>query len=236
MARNKTLLKLLNDVRAEARLSLAPAHNVQTRDSHIMMIQREQERLWEDFDWPHLQVERLIPLQAGQRYYEPPEDMIIDRIQQIQLRSDAAWCPLTPMVGALQYTVHESSLDERAWPPRRWRIAENDQIEVWPTPDQNSVELDQNGYLKVIGIRNLRPLVADDDRADLDDRLITLYVAGAILAATGAKDANIKLEAAKLHYDRLKGSLVKQTRFRMFGVGERRYPTRPYISRYRPPE
>lgn len=28
MARNQTLLKILNDVRAEARLSLNPAHNL----------------------------------------------------------------------------------------------------------------------------------------------------------------------------------------------------------------
>ena len=71
MARNQTLLKILNDVRAEARLSLNPAHNIADRDAQIILIQREQERLWAEHDWPHLVVDRYIPLIAGKRFYDP---------------------------------------------------------------------------------------------------------------------------------------------------------------------
>ena len=40
MARGKTLLKLLNDLRHEARLSQNPAHNAQVRDSQVATLQR----------------------------------------------------------------------------------------------------------------------------------------------------------------------------------------------------
>lgn len=246
MARNKTLEKLLTDTRAEARLSLDPAHNVQTRDSHINLIQREQERLWEDFAWPHLRVERFIPLQAGQRYYDtdaalmedgstPAQQIPIDRIERIEIKSDGQWLPMETDIRAEHYAAHDSALDERAWPPRRWKISENEEVEIWPIPDTDADPTDQYGYLKIIGIRALRPLVENGDRADLDDRLITLYCAGALLAAAGAKDANIKLEAASRHYGRVKASLSKSPDFNMFGTTLRTFRQRPYISRYKPP-
>lgn len=245
MARNKTLLSLLNDVRAEARLSLDPAHNVQSRDSHINLIQREQERLWDDFAWPHLRVFRFIPVQAGQRYYDtdaalmedgstPAQQIPIERIERIEIKSDGAWLPMDPDIRAENYAAHDSALDERAWPPRRWKISEDEDLEIWPIPDTDAGD-EQYGYLRITGIRALRPLVNDDDRADLDDRLLSLYVGGAILAAAGAKDANLKLEAAGRHYGRLKGGMTKNGDFNMFGTTQRPFRQRPYISRYKPP-
>jgi len=246
MARNQTLLKVLNDVRAEARLSLDPAHNVQTRDSHIIMIQREQRRLWEDFAWPHLRVHRFIPVQAGQRFYDtdaakmedgsdPAPQKPIDRIEKIEIKSDGQWLPMEPDIRAEHYAAHDSALDERAWPPRRWRIYEGEDLEIWPIPDTNADATDQYGYLRITGIRALRPLVDDSDRADLDDQLLALYVGGALLAAAGAKDAGLKLEAANRHYGKLKGSLSKVSDFNMFGTNMRTFRQRPYISRYKPP-
>ena len=65
MSRGTTLVKLLDDLRAECRISLNPAHNRQQRDVQVKMLQRKQEWLWNDFAWPHLRVERFIDLQAG---------------------------------------------------------------------------------------------------------------------------------------------------------------------------
>lgn len=246
MARNQTLLKVLNDARAEARLSLDPAHNVQVRDTHVTMIQREQERLWEDFAWPHLRVWRFIPVQRGQRYYDtdaalaeggstPAQQIPVERIERIEIKSDGSWLPMEAGIGPEHYAAHDSVLGDRAWPPRRWRLTEDDDIEVWPVPDQDAIPAEQFGYLRITGIRALRPLVDDDDRADLDDRLLALYVAGGILAASGAKDAQFKLEAAARHYGRLKAGLTKTGDFNMFGTTPRPFRQRPFISRYKPP-
>lgn len=246
MARNKTLGKLLTGTRAEARLSLDPAMNVQTRDSHVKLIQREQERLWDDFAWPHLRVERFLPLQAGQRFYDtdaaltealaaPAQQIPIDRIEKIEVKSDGEWLPMFPGVGAEHYAAHDSMIDERSWPPMRWQISEGEDLEIWPIPDSNADPADFYGYLRITGIRALRPLVDDDDRADLDDRLLELYCGGALLAATGAKDAQLKLEAANRHYGRLRAGLSKTSDFNMFGTSIRPFTRRNVITRYKPP-
>jgi hypothetical protein len=245
MARGKTLLKLLNDVRAEARLSLNPAMNIQTRDAHVNLIQREQERLWEDFAWPHLRVHRYLAPEAGQRYFDPlaaineagdeVADLTIDRVERVEVKSDGVWLPLYPGIGPEHYAAHDSALDQRSWPPRRWALSEDDEIEIWPVPDQDATPADQNGMLRLTGIRSLRPLVEDSDVADLDDRMLVLFCAGSLLAASQAADAQMKLEAASRHYGRLKGSLTKTGSFNMFGTTEREKPRRPRIGTYKPP-
>lgn len=229
--RGKTLESILNSTRAEARLSLLPANNNQVRDSHVILIQREQERLWEDFAWPHLRIRHLMPLQAGQRLYETPTTadytIQMDRIEKIEVRDGGEWRKLNPEIPDELFSTHDSDLDERSWPARAWRATAEDDIEIWPIPDQNADEDTLEGYLKVTGIRNLQPFTTDNHRADLDDRLISLYVAGGILAATGAKDAQLKLEAANKLYAKLKGKQTKSTSFNMFST------TRPETVRRR---
>src|SRR5690606_17669179 len=98
MARGKTLEWILNSVRAEARLSLAPAANIQVRDPHILLIQREQERLWEDFNWPHLRIYPTIPLQSGQHVYALPDNLSMDRVETIEVYDGGRWKPLRPEI------------------------------------------------------------------------------------------------------------------------------------------
>ena len=62
MARGTTLLRLLDLYRAECRLSLNPAHNSGARDTQVSHIQRVQNWLWSDFDWPILLVERFLEI------------------------------------------------------------------------------------------------------------------------------------------------------------------------------
>jgi hypothetical protein len=232
MARGKSLESILNGVRAEARLSLLPAHNVQARESQIILIQREQERLWGDYNWPHLRVERTIALQAGQFEYQVPSDLSIDRIEAVFVKDGSEWRRLQGEIGQAQYTVYDSALDERSWPVRNWQATEEDEIEVWPVPDQNGDATTLDGYLKVVGIRNLAPFVADEDVADLDNRLLELYCASNILAATGARDAQLKLEAANRIYAKLRGKQVKSKGFNLFSTVQHRKRRRPLIVRY----
>ena len=220
--RGKTLESILNSTRAEARLSLMPANNAQVRDSHIILIQREQERLWEDYAWPHLRVHHLMPLQAGQRFYETPTtvDYVVqmDRIELIEIRDGGEWRKLRTQITDDDRSAHDPDLDERSWPARAWQATADDDIEIWPIPDQNGDAATLDGYLRITGIRDLRPFTTDADRADLDDRLISLYVAGGILAASGAKDAQLKLEAANKLYTKLKGKQTKSSSFNMFST------------------
>ena len=233
MARGSTLEASLDMGRAEARLSLLPANNVQVRATQIVMIQREQERLWEDFAWPHMRVHVLQALSAGQYEYAVPATLTMDRIEHISVKDGGIWRPLDVGIGDEQYSVHESALDERAWPVRRWQPNSDDEIEVWPVPDTNGTASTYEGYLRITGIKSLGTFISDSDTADLDDRLISLYVAGAILAASGAKDAQLKLESANKLYTKLKGKQTKTATFNMFGTTNRKpVRRRAFIGRY----
>jgi hypothetical protein len=215
--RGKTLGLLLNDLRIESRLSLNPAHNNQVRDSQVGLLQRVQETLWEDFDWPHLRVYRDIPLVAGQRYYDTPNDIAIDRIIRIQVRFGAEWCGIAPGIDAGHYATWDSDADVRGWPVERWKIVENEQIEVWPIPELAADGLE--GTLRVHGIKKLSRLIADSDRAELDDRIIVLFAAAEHLASRGEKDAKLKLDQATKRYLRLRGNLTPSRSFKLFGGG-----------------
>lgn len=233
MARRTTLVKLLDDLRAECRISLNPAHNRQNRDTQIKSLQRKQEWFWNDFAWPHLRVERYIDLAAGQRTYDMPDDLDIARVTKIEVRDSAVYRKLHWGIDAEHYAVNDSELDVRSWPIQRVKITEDEQLEVWPIPDQNYDPTTLDGRIKVTGIRHLKPLVADADRADLDDRLIVLHCAAEYLAATGAKDAQIKLDQANSLYLKLRGQLMPRRVHTMFvGNDDRRRPSRP-IAVYR---
>lgn len=229
MARHTTLLRILDMLRAEARLSMQPAHNRQVRDAHVNMLQRLQERLWDDFTWPHLRVQRLKPCSINQRYYDTPDDIQVDNIERIEVYDSGGWRPLSPGIYGQHYSAHNSDLNERSWPVMRWQIHEDEDIELWPIADVNGNPKTMEGMLKFTGIRNLKPFVQDSDRADLDDNLLVLFAAAELLAAQGAKDAQLKLDQANQIYRRQRAGLTPRKIFRMFGIGPVSPPPQEYI-------
>lgn len=225
MARNKTLLSLLQDFRVEIGASGNPAHNRSTRDTHVHFLQRNQELLWESHDWPHLRVKREMPLQAGQRYYDTPDDMIIDRVEEIAVRYSGDWCRLGKRITDEHYASWDSDQDERSWPVEAWQVYEDEQVEIWPIPSDDAEESSKEGTLRFTGIRSLRPFVADSDRADLDDRLVVLQAAGEYLSSKGDKRAPLVLQAAAKRLNSLTANMSKIKQFPMFkNTGYRRRP------------
>ena len=69
------------------------------------------------------------------------------------------------------------------------------------------------------GIKNLNGLIAETDKADLDDQLIVLYASAEMLARQKQADAQNKLAQAQAHYARLKARLSKTETF-VLGGGE----------------
>lgn len=231
--RGTTLVRLLDLYRAECRLSLNPAHNAQHRDAQVNHIQRVQEWLWDDFDWPFLRVERFIDVEKGQRYYDLPADLDLARVQKIEVRYAEVYSLLGAGIDACHYAAHDSDLRAEEWPPRRWKITEGEQIEVWPIPDANVDASTLEGRLRVTGIKKLSRLVEDGDRADLDDRAIILFCAAEVLAGRGEKDASFKLQQAKSRLATLRGQQQPRTKHKMFGIrghssDERRIPIAIY--------
>ncbi len=227
MARGKTLGALLDGLRAACRISLNAAHNVQHREAQIKALQLKQEWFWGDFAWPHLRVDRFLDAQAGLRYYDMPDDLDIDRISHVEVRFGGAFVPVRWGIDAVHYASFDSDLDQRSDPIQRCKIVEDEQLEVWPiaATDFNADTLE--GRMKVVGIRKLNPLVNEEaDKADLDDQLLILSCAADYLAATGAKDAQLKLDQANRLYSKLRGRLMPRRKFTI-GVGSRANDTRP---------
>lgn len=235
MARGTTLDKMLFDLRVACRLSINAAHNTQAREAQIQALQRKQEWYWNDFAWPHLRVDRIIEVQAGQRYYAMPADMDIDRISHIAFRSDGVFQPMRAGIDDSHYAVSDSDTGQRDWPPRRWQITEDEQLEIWPISSQNYDPVTQEGRIRITGIRRLKRFTAETDRADLDDQLIVKSCAADFLAANGAKDAQLKLDEANRLYVKLRGQLLPRKKFRIgraTGEGEpRRVPFAIYNAR-----
>lgn len=193
MALGTTFGQLLEQLQDECGSSSASSRNNDNRAYLRRLIQRVYETLCDDFDWTFLRVdndEATKELEAGERYYDFPVAMDLKTTVNAWFYYNNVWIPLVYGIGPEQYTAMNPELDQRADPQIRWRVKDAGQFEVWPLPasDGNKV--------RFTGKKRPTPLVADSDRADMDDRLIVLFCAAEVLAKRNQKDAEIKIAAA----------------------------------------
>jgi hypothetical protein len=225
MPRNVTLGELVQLVRSEAKHSLSPAQGRAFEDHIKNSLRRIQTRLWQDFKWPHLTVEKDKAINAGQRYYDLPPEIILESVKEVRVRHAGQWLPEIPQGIVMEhYNSFDPTLDQRSDPVQRWDIAKNglEQIELWPLPASNG------DTLRIIGVRNLNPLIAESDRCDLDSDMLVLFVAAELLVKSEPELAKEKLGSARSLYTRLKGAQGKKATVSMVGgngSSARRAPT-----------
>lgn len=217
MARNVTLGELIDDLRAEAGHSLQANLGTAMREVLVKVLQRQQKRLWDDYDWSFLRVDRDVLTQNGQRYYNLPADMKLESIERVEFKWGDQWQPLEYGIHGEHYSEFDSDKDIRSMPVYRWQPYENNQIEIWPIPSQDANAANKTGAVRITGKRNLRPFVAQADQADLDDTLLVLFSAAEILSREKADDAKLKLSMAERHYARLKGRSSNSDTFSLSG-------------------
>lgn len=227
MARGVQLSQLIRDVRAEVGRSLDVAHGVNDRDALIHHINRVQRTLAMAHDFEHLHVRRNVALGAGTRYYAFPSELDFEQVQETWVDYGSTKLSVDYGVGADEMAAYDSDADERSWPVRRWMVdADNpSQFEVWPIPDQA-------GTLNMYGRRVITDMVADSDTSILDGDLITLNVAGEILARNKAEDATQRLNLANALLNRIlaRQRAHKRSSVLVLGGGLRRSRTlRPGI-------
>lgn len=213
MARGTSLSQMRDQLRAEIGASVNPAMGTNAVHGMNLLLSRTQERLWSDYDWPFMIVDRDVQLNAGQRIYSFPADLDFNRIIRTDVKYSATWRPLDYGIGVEQYNFMDSDLDQRQDPALRWQHDGNVQFEVWPIPASGDMTLRFNG------VKNLKPLVADTDVCDLDDKLIILFAAAEMLAHNKAADAGSKASLATAHYNRLRGNSMKSGMFTYGGGG-----------------
>jgi hypothetical protein len=212
MPRGTTLVELREMLRSEIGASPSVAMGVNTLNQIDHTLRRVQERLWSDHDWDFGYIERDEPLFNGQRYYTFDPEIDYDRIISTHVSFSDIWHPVDYGIGTNEYNQFDSERNQRTEPVLRWRHYEGNQFEVWPVPTSFTQKL------RFKAIKKLPPLIAEGDRAELDDNLIVLFSAAEFLARSKAEDAQAKLAQANSHYNRLKGMGMKRDRF-IYGGG-----------------
>lgn len=177
--------------------SSSPALGQNFRDIIKSRIRREYARLFEDFDWPHLQVWETRSVNAGQRYYDFPDTLTLGTTRAIYREHGNQWLEIARGLTPMDYNAFNSDDGVRTDPIQKWRPYGDNQIEVWPLPASAST-------LLFVGKRTPSALTDEDDTADLDSDLLILFAAGKLLKRRKADDADIVLAEANTHYTTLK--------------------------------
>lgn len=195
MARRLALEEVLRKARLEARRAENASQAESSKARLIQMVTRVQNTLYLQHFWPFLTKRTPVTLNVGQRFYDIPEGYDLDRIEKIYYSDDArAYRPMCRGIDILHYNEYDSFQDERADPPMRWEIVDNDgaeQLEIWPIPQSA-------GYsLLIQGLRKIKTPVADADIVELDGDLVALYCAAELLASTDKDDSKTKFALAE---------------------------------------
>lgn len=208
---------------------------------------RVQNRLYTDYDWPHMLMEEDIVITAGTRYSTfvvsgATAGMNWDRVRGAWIKFNAIWREIQYGITSADYNVSSSENGVVLDPIQKWmRVSTGaatygsngqstapteQRFEVWPSP-RTDTTLRFRG-LRKLGALGSAPGTYDDTYLfDLDDQLVVLYAAAELLAKLKSSDADAKLKQANAHYLRLKGNADKSDTFVMGGAMEQRTLPKP---------
>lgn len=224
MARRKQFTQLIADLRAELGRGSDPALNVSDLASLKRTLQRQYESLYADYDWPHLNViADRITLEAGQRYYDFPDNMDYDDVESVAVWWGGKPYPIERGIGFDEYSTYDSESDERADPALKWDvryIEPKEMCEIWPVPTSNDQALQFVGRLK------FTQLVDDADLCLIDGDLVVLSAAVELLPS---KEVRAKLAALQKRYARAKGNSKSGSGTIRLGLGAAPQPAKAFI-------
>ncbi|HXI56133.1 MAG TPA: hypothetical protein VNO55_08745 [Polyangia bacterium] len=186
MARGTQLIKLLEMLRGELGRATSVAVGVDDAEGLKIKLRARQELLYDDYDWPFLRERFRKDLLWTERYYDLPTGLNLERIEEAHVWYGNLPRPIERTIEEQDYAYFRSDDGIVADPVLKWDVrftGTAPQIEVWPVPASN------NQYIIWRGIRNLNPLIADEDTADLDDQLIVLLTAAEIMEKQGSPSA-----------------------------------------------
>lgn len=207
---------LVTRLRAALRRSTSVAVGVDDLDSLKTTLNHHYDLLYQQNDWPHLRKVFDLPLVAGERYYDLPEGLDANRIEDADVSWSGTRHPVRQGIGLSEMEAFDSDEDERSEPVLRYDIrwtGTSTQLEVWPIPTTG----DQT--LRIRGTQALTRLVEDADVCLLDDTVVVLYAAAELEA--DAKKADFKAQVAREHLQKLKGRGATNAPYRL-GLGEQR--------------
>jgi hypothetical protein len=108
MAVGTTLTTLLAQLRAETSRSLTAGAGANEDAKLTQKLNRTQRVYYDDYDWPHLNVQRLITLAANKRFHPFPSDMDRDAVMEAHVRDGGIYRSLRRGIGVEQYSEYDS--------------------------------------------------------------------------------------------------------------------------------
>jgi hypothetical protein len=228
MPRGTTLSECLEMLRFEAGHSPSRALGKNVEPSLRNLLRRTQMFLWADYPWDFLEVERLVPMQAGGRYYAFPADLDGTRIRSVSVRWSALWSPMCYGITDVDYNAQDPAADQRNVPVIKWGWRKNIEqdpepvsammFEVWPLPGATAAPPNLEHQVKFEGVRTLKRFTQDNDVCDLDDQLIVLFAAAKLLGRQKLADGQEAQAAASTYYARMRGQTHKSPMFVLGGA------------------
>ena len=197
----------MTNLRFEVGHSSNPATGINMRDQLVYILNRCQEELSLNWDYPGLVVDRDIPLTIGARYYNYPSDLPFEAVSDIWLIYDTIFGRLEYGIGPEQFNLWNSALGFTSWPVERWMNHSDDgTLEVWPVPSEAppGTASTQSARLRLRGTRVVQPMVQDSDTCVLPATVLVLFAAAEVLAREKSPDAGLKLQKAQEYLRRYK--------------------------------
>lgn len=222
-----SLGQLVTSLRFEVGQSSSAAAGLNQRDQLVYILNRVEEELSLNWDYPGLIVDRDIPLVTGTRYYAYPSDLPFGAITNAWLVYNTLFGELTYGIGPEQFALFNSNTGFTSWPVERWmHNGDSGLFELWPVPSQAppATPTSQAALVRLRGPRLITPMVADGDVCTLPATVIVLFAAAEVLARQKSPDAGLKLDKAKefLRRYRVRQSAHKTRPFVVGGGGAER--------------
>lgn len=202
MARGTQFLALQQRLRDELGRSDDVNIGVDDLSQLKRVINRAYAEVYDAWDWPHLR--RVWPqqtLSAGQRYYDLPSGLNVERIECVNVWYSGLPHEIHRGIGFEEYASFDSDSDERSEPATSWDIrwtGTSAQIEIHPIPSSNTQTL------QIIGFQAAPALVDDIDVCLVDDETVVLFAAAKFLLRQKSGDAEMVMAEARERLQRMK--------------------------------
>lgn len=203
MARGTAFSELREALRND--LGRSPEASVGVSDIPALKrtLNRVYRALYMENDWPHLRKVFTVTLAAGQRYYDFPSGLALERVEEVWVDWSTIRHGLERGINQDDMNVFDSDADtpDRNDPPLKWDVrwtGSSDQIEIWPIPATNTQTL----YIQ--GLQDAPKLVNDTDLCLLDDDLVVAFAAAALAKRQKSADADDLLTSAQGYLSKLR--------------------------------
>lgn len=202
MSTGATLADLIAEVQFELGHSTTLTIGQQFRGHITHRIQREYERLYRDFSWPHLRNWIDFPTVAGQKLYDLPDvgadPLTIEDVREVYTNWGNIFNPLGRGIEIDDYNAFNTDLGAKSDPALKWEPRSETSIELWPCP-ASAVQT-----IRLKALKPFKQIVEETDVCLLDDKLVSMYAASEYLMRQSSKDGPAVMARAQLHYTALK--------------------------------